>query len=115
MASCEASRDGQRVIAQRCGDYCESITGAVHPFERPVKRNDPTPTDLVFPQDHQQFNKVLAACDLKTDREGNRRSAYSLRHTYICVRLLEGVDIYQIAKNCRTSVEMIEKHYAVHL
>ena len=23
--------------------------------------------------------------------------------------------IYQIAKNCRTSVEMIEKHYAVHL
>ncbi|MEL6829920.1 MAG: site-specific integrase, partial [Pseudomonadota bacterium] len=22
---------------------------------------------------------------------------------------------YQIAKNCRTRVEMIEKHYAVHL
>ncbi|CAN7699684.1 hypothetical protein [Neorhizobium sp. LjRoot104] len=39
----------------------------------------------------------------------------SLRHTYICLRLLEGADIYQIAKNCRTSVEMIEKHYAVHL
>ena len=24
-------------------------------------------------------------------------------------------DIYQIAKNCRTSVEMIEKHYAAHI
>ena len=24
-------------------------------------------------------------------------------------------DIYQIAKNCRTSVEMIEKYYAVHI
>ena len=34
---------------------------------------------------------------------------------YISFRLLEGADIYQIAKNCRTSVEMIEKHYAAHL
>ena len=49
------------------------------------------------------------------DREGNRRTLYSLRHSYISFRLLEGADIYQIAKNCRTSVEMIEKHYAVHL
>jgi hypothetical protein len=31
------------------------------------------------------------------------------------MRLMEGADIYQIAKNCRTSVEMIEKHYAAHL
>ena len=36
--------------------------------------------------------------------------APSLRHTYICLRLMEGADIYQIAKNCRTSVEMIEKY-----
>ena len=49
------------------------------------------------------------------DREGNRRTAYSLRHTYICLRLMEGADIYQIAKNCRTSVEMIEKYYASHI
>jgi hypothetical protein len=48
----------------------------------------------------------------KFDRDGNRRTAYSLRHTYICMRLMEGADIYQIAKNCRTSVEMIEKFYA---
>jgi hypothetical protein len=27
----------------------------------------------------------------------------------------EGADIYQIAKNCRTSVEMIKKYYAAHL
>ncbi|MCZ7463971.1 hypothetical protein [Rhizobium rhizogenes] len=81
-----------------------------------MKRNKPQPNDLVFPQDHKkQFNRVLTDCDLKTDREGNKRSAYSLRHTYICLRLLESADIYQIAKNCRTSVEMIEKHYAVHL
>ena len=46
---------------------------------------------------------------------GNRRTAYSLRHTYICLRLMEGADIYQIAKNCRTSVEMIETFYASHI
>ena len=38
-----------------------------------------------------------------------------LRHYYICQRLSESADIYQITKNCRTSVEMIEKFYASHL
>lgn len=52
---------------------------------------------------------------MKHDREGKVRTAYSLRHTYICLRLMEGADIYQIAKNCRTSVEMIEKFYAAHI
>jgi len=28
---------------------------------------------------------------------------------------MEGADIYQIAKNCRTSIEMIEKYYAAHI
>jgi hypothetical protein len=33
----------------------------------------------------------------------------------MCMRLMEGADIYQIAKNCRTSVEIIEKFYASHI
>jgi hypothetical protein len=28
---------------------------------------------------------------------------------------MEGADVYQIAKNCRTSVEMIEKYHAAHI
>jgi hypothetical protein len=52
---------------------------------------------------------------VKTAPRGNRRTAYSLRHTYICLRLMEGADIYQVAKNCRTSVEMIERFYARHI
>lgn len=28
---------------------------------------------------------------------------------------MEGADIYQIAKNCRTSVEMVERFYASHI
>jgi integrase len=76
----------------------------------------PQPTDHVFPGNHiKLFNGVLARAKLKRDRDGNARTAYSLRHTYICLRLMEGADIYQIAKNCRTSVEMIERFYAAHL
>ena len=61
------------------------------------------------------FQNILDREGLRKDRDGKNRTSYSLRHTYICMRLLEGADIYQIAKNCRTSVEMIEKHYAAHL
>jgi len=52
---------------------------------------------------------------MRSDREGNPRTLYSLRHAYISFRLSEGADIYQVAKNCRTSVEMIEKYYASHI
>ncbi|MGA7629708.1 MAG: hypothetical protein WCB11_03015 [Terriglobales bacterium] len=33
----------------------------------------------------------------------------------ICMRFMEGAEIYQIAKNCRTCVEMIGKYYAAHI
>lgn len=104
------------VRGKRGVGYCKSTTGAVRPFERLFKRNTPEPTDLVFPKSHRElFNTILKEEDLKFDREENPRTAYSLRHTYICFRLMEGADIYQIAKNCRTSVEMIEKYYASHI
>ncbi len=105
-----------QVRGKRGVGYCKSTQGAVRPFERMLKRNQPDPTDRLFPVDHKrQFNRILEELELKFDRQGNRRTLYSLRHSYISFRLLEGADIYQIAKNCRTSVEMIEKHYAAHL
>jgi hypothetical protein len=36
------------------------------------------------------FDNVLKELDLKKDRDGQSRTAYSLRHTYICLRLMEG-------------------------
>ncbi len=132
-----------KVRGKRGVGYCKSMPGAVEPFRRLKDRPRPTwagdeeaepkgedkahakpkadlakprPTDLVFPKLHRDlFNEILGELDLKTDREGNPRTAYSLRHTYISMRLSEGADIYQIAKNCRTSVEMIEKYYASHI
>ncbi|MFT4089796.1 MAG: site-specific integrase [Asticcacaulis sp.] len=121
--------------------YCKSMPGAVNVYERLLKRPKPVrqpkltvkqkraggdvvvpltvlpqPKDPVFPGNHiKLFNALLERNGLKHDRDGQARTAYSLRHTYICLRLMEGADIYQIAKNCRTSVEMIEKYYAAHI
>jgi integrase len=104
------------VRGKRGVGFCKSTAGAVRPFERLRERNNPNPNDKVFPRTHRQlFNNILDEENLKFDRDGQRRTAYSLRHTYICLRLMEGADIYQIAKNCRTSVEMIEKYYASHI
>ncbi len=104
------------VRGKRGTGWCKSMPGAVLPFKRMVNRHKLGQKDKVFPkQPRELLNKVLRELDLKTDREGNPRTSYSFRHTYICLRLLDGADIYQVAKNCRTSVEMIQKHYAVHL
>ena len=129
------------VRGKRGVGYCKSMPGAVRPYERLLKRalpgpaqgkrarrrrgedvseppaqvalKYPEPTDPVFPGNHiSMFNNLLTRSKLKLDRDGHPRTAYSLRHTYICMRLMEGADIYQIAKNCRTSVEMIERFYA---
>lgn len=104
------------VRGKRGVGYCKSMPGAVLPFERLRRRKKPEPTDRVFGKTQRALlNSILGELRLKFDRDGQRRTAYSLRHTYICLRLMEGADIYQVAKNCRTSVEMIEKHYASHI
>jgi len=76
----------------------------------------PDPTDRVFRGfNRDMFNTILEEEGLKFDRDGQRRTAYSLRHTYISMRLLDGANIHQIANNCRTSVQMIEEFYAAHI
>lgn len=105
-----------KVRGKRGVGFCKSTKGAVVPFKRLKDRNGGLATDRLFPTFQRElFNALLAELDLREDREGQRRTAYSLRHTYICLRLMEGADIYQIAKNCRTSVEMIENFYAAHI
>ncbi|HEY5107262.1 MAG TPA: TIGR02391 family protein [Caulobacteraceae bacterium] len=104
------------VRGKRGVGYCKSMTGAVLPFQRLRKRNNPQSSDLIFGKVQRELlNAILTELELKRDREGNLRTAYSLRHTYISMRLMDGADIYQVAKNCRTSVEMIEKFYASHI
>jgi len=112
---------GERILeievrGKRGVGYCKSMPGAVMPFRRLKDRAKAEPTDRLFPSFQRElFNALLNELNLKKDREGQSRTVYSLRHTYICMRLMEGADIYQIAKNCRTSVEMIENFYASHI
>lgn len=49
-----------------------------------------------------------------TDSHGQARTLYSLRHTSITFRLLygQGIDMLTLARNARTSVNMIERFYA---
>lgn len=112
---------GERILeievrGKRGVGFCKSMPGAILPFERVRKRKQLKPTDRIFGKSPRELmNTILDELNLKFDREGHIRTCYSLRHTYICLRLLEGADIYQVAKNCRTSVEMIEKFYGRHL
>lgn len=133
------------VRGKRGVGFCKSMPNAVRPYERllgrprPVRGETrrqrrrrelegitqapetpvaelPRPTDKVFPGNHVKlFNGILDKAGLKFDRDGKARTAYSLRHTYVCLRLMEGADVYAVARNCRTSVEMIQKHYASHI
>lgn len=60
------------------------------------------------------FNWILQDLGLKAGPHGTDRSLYSLRHTAITFRLIYGgnIDLLTLARNARTSVEMIEKFYA---
>lgn len=60
------------------------------------------------------FNWVLEISGLKTGPHGQSRTLYSLRHSAITFRLLygQGIDLLTLARNARTSVEVINDHYA---
>jgi len=60
------------------------------------------------------FNEILNQADLKIASHGEPRTLYSLRHTSIMFRLTKGdhIDLLTLARNARTSVNMIERFYA---
>jgi len=84
------------------------------------------PTDYLFlPQESDRehalalFNFwlkwVLRSAELPlTDAHGQSRTLYALRHTSLTFRLLygQGIDMLTLARNARTSVDMIERFYA---
>jgi len=65
-----------------------------------------------------QFNFVLKKNESKKDAYGQDRSLYSLRHLGIQMRLVKSggeINLFFLAKNCGTSVEMIERFYCKYL
>ena len=57
------------------------------------------------------FDSLVRFADLTKDSQGQKRTIYSLRHSYATFRLIEGVNQYLLAQNMGTSVEMIERFY----
>jgi integrase len=106
-----------------------SLPPAVGIYERLVQRQRAQgfgrPNDYVFfPEEGNRrrmldivgwlFNWILNDLGIKRGPHGAMRSLYSLRHTAITFRLIFGgnIDLLTLARNARTSVEMIEKFYA---
>jgi hypothetical protein len=76
-----------------------------------------TNRDFALQTIRRQFELILERADLKISPSGEPRTLYSLRHTAIMFRLTLGdkIDSLTLAKNARTSVEMLERFYARHL
>jgi hypothetical protein len=106
---------------------------AVEVYERLTKHNEALERDIgpdayvFFPnhekRDHalklleKQFAVLMWDLGMGTGPKGESRTIYSLRHTCFMFRLMygENIDLLTLARNGRTSPEMINKHYASQL
>lgn len=63
------------------------------------------------------FGRILQDTGLRHGAKGQRRTLYSLRHSAITFRLLygQGIDLLTLARNARTSLEMVDRFYASEL
>ena len=63
---------------------------------------------------NNSLKALLKAADLLTDSDGNNFTAYCFRHSYATWARQSDppIDIYTLAGNMRTSVEMIQKWYS---
>ena len=93
-----------------------------------LPRHD-SPNDYLFFNDIQDrddwvqnkvsriFRMVCNNAGLETDAYGQKHTTYSLRHSALCFQILKtgGADLLPLAKNARTSTDMLEKFYLSHL
>jgi integrase len=110
------------IVGKRGTGVCQSYYGAVAPYRRILERRKIEKPyeceEKLFLIHHRvMFNNILVARGLKYSKTTPpaKRDFVSLRATYICYRLMNGVPVYDVAKNCRTSVAMIEQAYTKHL
>lgn len=90
---------------------------------RASQNTPPNPSDYVFYPQYpnrntmmtnlgKAFHHIVTQSNLK-QTTGKNITLYSLRHTAIMYRLIKGdIDTLHLAKNCRTSQQMIETFYA---
>ena len=86
------------------------------------RRPDMQPDDFLFAMPSgdkiitlaDQFNAFLEGIGLTHNSAGEKYTLYSLRHFYAVRAIARDIDIYTIARNMGTSVQMIEQYYARH-
>ena len=91
------------------------VNGSGQAIERIMKRRgvDLKSNELVFPQDNKKkFSETLDQYKLRFDKNGNRRTRGTLRHTFICNRICEGMDLASISLKAGNSAKVIEDHYS---
>ena len=115
--SCYITIRGGKLSYRMKATECVGMVGATNAIKRRKATNpEYKPTDLLFPKNpREKLNELLGAVGLRTNEQGDRRTAKNFRHTFIMLRLLQNVDVYKLAKNCRTSVKMIESHYGSYI
>ncbi|MDA9020404.1 hypothetical protein N9H60_04520 [Flavimaricola sp.] len=101
------------VYERICSRHAERTANT--PLFLPQYANRTTAAKII----QRQFNVLLERADLQVDPfTGKAHTLYSLRHTAICMRIInsEGkVNIFNLAKNAGTSVDQIERFYARYL
>ena len=59
------------------------------------------------------FKRLLRDCGLEIGETGQRRTLYSLRHTYATLELINGgLDVHSLSRQMGSSASMIEGHYS---
>lgn len=113
---------GIRVVRGKRGAHpeCKSDPAAAAILKRIIARrgiqNPATSDEPLFLKHHRDmFRELLVRHSLHVDPYGRKRDFVSLRHTYICRKLEQGVPVWEVARNTRTSVAVIEQHYAKNL
>jgi integrase len=99
------------VAPKSVGDYLDrirSISKATEPDDRVFTNITGDPTLSLY---KTMIQDLLTEAGLRKGADGTLRSTYCFRHTYATFRLQMGVDVYFLAAQMGTSVQMIEKHY----
>ena len=87
-----------------------------------ARRGNPGPDEWLFAMAdgskiaslRDQFDRLLDEFGLTYNAAGSKHSLYSLRHFYAVRAIARDVDVYTIASNMGTSVQMIEQYYGRH-
>ena len=99
------------VAPKSVGDYLDrvrAISKATAPDDPVFTTSNGKPAQTLY---QTLIEDVLTHAGLRQGADGTMRTTYCFRHTYATFRLQMGVDVYFLAQQMGTSVQMIEKHY----